>query len=121
MTDYTTKHEPVDDYPYICYAPDADANTETSGGGGSGGGGVTVFDMIFDDDEVITYIDAISSVIFDACSNGIVKISGEEGNVLLTVVIASLYDSYSFGCMYGDGQLVFFQGAADEKPILNVE
>ena len=39
MTDYQTKHEPVDDYPYICYAPEADANTDELGGGGGGGGG----------------------------------------------------------------------------------
>lgn len=39
MTDYQTKHEPVDDYPYICYAPEVDANTDEIGGGGGGGGG----------------------------------------------------------------------------------
>lgn len=37
MNDY--KHEPVDDYPYICYAPEVDANTDDISGGGGGGGG----------------------------------------------------------------------------------
>lgn len=35
MTENLTKHAYVDDYPYICYAPEADMNiSDASGGGG---------------------------------------------------------------------------------------
>lgn len=52
MPDYKTKHEFIDDNPYICYAPDADAtiaDTESGGGGGGGGdseSGVFIIDCI---------------------------------------------------------------------------
>ena len=76
MPEFLTKHEPVDDYPYICYAPDENANTSniSSGGGGGGGGGAALIldtnNATFDEEEVTYTFTETYNDIKNALDNG---------------------------------------------------
>lgn len=51
MADYKTKHAPIDDYPFMTYAPDEDAHTGNIGTYVTSSEGVTTANFTFNDVE----------------------------------------------------------------------
>ena len=48
MSEFLTKHAPTDDYPFLCYASEMDANVDNVSGGGGG-----VFIVNVDEDDTL--------------------------------------------------------------------
>ena len=71
MAEYLTKHEPVDDYPYICYASEDDANAGSiSNGGGFFDVGFTITVEEGDPPQLHGVTDKTAGEIFQALDSG---------------------------------------------------
>ena len=141
MSDFTTKHAPIDDYPYICYAPDVNMNTEnidlpiasasTLGGvkigsgievtsdgtisasGGGGGGGATPIITVITEDGTTTS-DTTFSEIASIIGNGqfpIVKDSTEVD-----------FNTYAYLQFFMPNTVIVFAtpGAIDGNAVLSI-
>lgn len=113
MPDYLTKHDFVDDNPYICYAPNADMNINDAAGGG---------DLPIASDTTLGGVKIGEGI--NVTSDGTISTSGGGGGALVcNVTIDSLADpptatldkkTSEILAALNDGMVVWFKTEYDE-------
>lgn len=101
MADYKTKHAPIDDYPFMTYAPDEDAHV------GSVGATIAIVEGVFSAN--FTFNDVVKQI-----EKGIgfpVKVVSDGGEMWIVFISATI----------GDGEYNVYGMLADSSFVLSAE